>query len=247
MHKRIARQPWGPIICDSISPRGCGIWSLNPRCWERKSKGEDLWFSQFCLLSWSPCLLLPLFHKLIWMVTFMSAILLGLDIGLVVAVTFAFFIITVQSHRYFVWGDRRWAMSRWGNCDLKANAFPYRTKILLLGQIPNTNIYRSFQDYREVRIQMSPTPLPKGWDGPGLLLSISTKKKQKKTKLFCSSLLHCRYAFTFTKWCSQLRIILNVLQREEGQEKERCEEIRGEKKKAGGENQREEFVSSWCL
>uniref|UniRef100_A0A8C2SDH5 STAS domain-containing protein n=1 Tax=Capra hircus TaxID=9925 RepID=A0A8C2SDH5_CAPHI len=60
---------------------------------------------------------------LIWMVTFMSAILLGLDIGLVVAVTFAFFIITVQSHR---------------------------TKILLLGQIPNTNIYRSFQDYREV-------------------------------------------------------------------------------------------------
>ncbi|KAI4531267.1 hypothetical protein MG293_019125 [Ovis ammon polii] len=62
-------------------------------------------------------------QQLIWMVTFMSAILLGLDIGLVVAVTFAFFIITVQSHR---------------------------TKILLLGQIPNTNIYRSFQDYREV-------------------------------------------------------------------------------------------------
>lgn len=183
------------------------------------------------------------------MVTFLSAVLLGLDIGLVVAVAFAFFIITVQSHRYFVWGNRRWAMSRWSNCDIKANAFPYRTKILLLGQIPNTNIYRSFQDYREVRIQMSPTPLPKGWDGPRLLLSFSTKKNPKKPKLLCSS-LHCTADMHLQrrgKWCSQLRINLNVLQREEGQEKERCEEIRGEKKKAGSENQREEFVSSWCL
>ncbi|XP_074188954.1 testis anion transporter 1 isoform X9 [Rhinolophus sinicus] len=59
---------------------------------------------------------------IIWMVTFMSAIILGLDIGLLVSVAFTFFLITVQSHR---------------------------TKILLLGQIPNTNIYRSINDYRE--------------------------------------------------------------------------------------------------
>ncbi|XP_027457380.2 testis anion transporter 1 isoform X2 [Zalophus californianus] len=59
----------------------------------------------------------------IWLVTFISAIFLGLDVGLLVSVAFAFFIITVRSHR---------------------------TKILLLGQIPNTNIYRSFNDYREV-------------------------------------------------------------------------------------------------
>ncbi|XP_072801233.1 testis anion transporter 1 isoform X1 [Vicugna pacos] len=58
-----------------------------------------------------------------WMVTFISAIFLGLDVGLLVSVAFTFFIITVQSHR---------------------------TKILLLGQIPNTNIYRSIHDYREV-------------------------------------------------------------------------------------------------
>uniref|UniRef100_A0A8D1DBE2 Solute carrier family 26 member 8 n=1 Tax=Sus scrofa TaxID=9823 RepID=A0A8D1DBE2_PIG len=60
---------------------------------------------------------------IIWVVTFTSAIALGLDVGLLVAVAFTFFIITVQSHR---------------------------TKILLLGQIPNTNIYRSIHDYREV-------------------------------------------------------------------------------------------------
>uniref|UniRef100_A0A8C8XTV9 Solute carrier family 26 member 8 n=1 Tax=Panthera leo TaxID=9689 RepID=A0A8C8XTV9_PANLE len=61
---------------------------------------------------------------IIWMVTFVSAIFLGLDAGLLVSLAFAFFIIAVRSHR---------------------------TKIFLLGQIPNTNIYRSFNDYREVK------------------------------------------------------------------------------------------------
>ncbi|KAM6185094.1 testis anion transporter 1 [Rhynchocyon petersi] len=59
----------------------------------------------------------------IWMVTFSSAIFLGLDFGLLISIAFAFFIITVQSHR---------------------------AKILLLGQIPNTNIYRNISDYREI-------------------------------------------------------------------------------------------------
>ncbi|KAM9667412.1 LOW QUALITY PROTEIN: testis anion transporter 1 [Trichechus inunguis] len=59
----------------------------------------------------------------IWIVTFSSAIFLGLDAGLLVSVAFAFFIITVRSHR---------------------------AKIYLLGQIPNTNIYRSISDYREI-------------------------------------------------------------------------------------------------
>ncbi|XP_040588338.1 testis anion transporter 1 isoform X2 [Mesocricetus auratus] len=59
----------------------------------------------------------------VWMVTFSSAIFLGLDIGLLISLVFAFFVITVRSHR---------------------------TKILVLGQIPNTNIYRNINDYREV-------------------------------------------------------------------------------------------------
>ncbi|XP_049746510.1 testis anion transporter 1 isoform X4 [Elephas maximus indicus] len=59
----------------------------------------------------------------IWLVTFSSAIFLGLDFGLLVSVAFAFFIIAVRSHR---------------------------AKIYLLGQIPNTNIYRSISDYREI-------------------------------------------------------------------------------------------------
>uniref|UniRef100_A0A2K6EFR0 Solute carrier family 26 member 8 n=2 Tax=Propithecus coquereli TaxID=379532 RepID=A0A2K6EFR0_PROCO len=59
----------------------------------------------------------------IWIVTFLSAIFLGLDVGLLISLVFAFFIITVRSHR---------------------------TQILLLGQIPDTNIYRSIHDYGEI-------------------------------------------------------------------------------------------------
>ncbi|XP_016079157.1 PREDICTED: testis anion transporter 1 [Miniopterus natalensis] len=65
----------------------------------------------------SPC------DCIIWIVTFISAIFLGLDVGLLVSLAFTFFMITIQSHR---------------------------TKILLLGQIPNTNIYRNISDYREL-------------------------------------------------------------------------------------------------
>ncbi|XP_004590531.2 testis anion transporter 1 isoform X1 [Ochotona princeps] len=60
---------------------------------------------------------------ILWMVTFSSTIFLGLDLGLLVSLAFTFFIITVRSHRI---------------------------KILLLGQIPNTNIYRSANEYREI-------------------------------------------------------------------------------------------------
>ncbi|XP_021569621.1 testis anion transporter 1 [Carlito syrichta] len=59
----------------------------------------------------------------IWMVTFFSAIFLGLDLGLLVSLIFSFFIITVRSHRI---------------------------EFILLGQIPNTNIYRSINDCQEV-------------------------------------------------------------------------------------------------
>nr|XP_056700754.1 testis anion transporter 1 [Euleptes europaea] len=58
----------------------------------------------------------------IWIVTFLAVLCLGLDIGLGIAMGFAFFIISVRSHRM---------------------------KMLILGQIPNTNIYRSFSDYGE--------------------------------------------------------------------------------------------------
>lgn len=40
MRKRIARQPWDPIICDCVSPYDCGICSLNSRSWEGESEGE---------------------------------------------------------------------------------------------------------------------------------------------------------------------------------------------------------------
>lgn len=60
----------------------------------------------------SPSSFPPLFHKIIWMVTFVSAISLGLDVGLLVSLAFAFFIIAVRSHRYFVSGDRRLAVAR---------------------------------------------------------------------------------------------------------------------------------------
>ncbi|XP_077017718.1 testis anion transporter 1 isoform X7 [Tamandua tetradactyla] len=63
------------------------------------------------------------YECVIWLVTFSSAIFLGLDAGLLVSIAFAFFLISVRSHR---------------------------TKIILLGQIPNTNIYRSVNDFREV-------------------------------------------------------------------------------------------------
>ncbi|XP_035151350.2 testis anion transporter 1 isoform X6 [Callithrix jacchus] len=59
----------------------------------------------------------------LWMMTFLSSVFLGLDIGLIISVVFAFFITTVRSHRM---------------------------KIVLLGQIPNTNIYRNVNDYREI-------------------------------------------------------------------------------------------------
>lgn len=36
----------------------------------------------------------------------------------------------------------------------KTSTFPSRTKILVLGQIPNTNIYRNVNEYREVRSQL---------------------------------------------------------------------------------------------
>ncbi|KAJ7332717.1 hypothetical protein JRQ81_014897 [Phrynocephalus forsythii] len=58
----------------------------------------------------------------IWIVTFLAVLCLGLDVGLGIAMGFAFFIISVRSHRM---------------------------KMLTLGQIPDTNIYRSFSDYHE--------------------------------------------------------------------------------------------------
>ncbi|KAM5279696.1 testis anion transporter 1 [Ctenodactylus gundi] len=63
-----------------------------------------------------------LYHFVIWMMTFISTIFLGLDVGLLVSLFFSFFIITVHSHR---------------------------TEIQRLGLIRNTNIYRNINDYRE--------------------------------------------------------------------------------------------------
>ncbi|XP_040508719.1 testis anion transporter 1 isoform X6 [Gallus gallus] len=56
------------------------------------------------------------YHLAIWVGTFAAVLRLGLDIGLLIALAIAFFIISIRSHRM---------------------------RMVELGQIPNTNIYRS--------------------------------------------------------------------------------------------------------
>ncbi|XP_063095060.1 testis anion transporter 1 isoform X3 [Cavia porcellus] len=63
------------------------------------------------------------FDCISWMVTFISTVFLGLDVGLVISLLFAFFIVTVRSHR---------------------------TEVTCLGQVPHTNLYKSITDYREI-------------------------------------------------------------------------------------------------
>ncbi|XP_072700628.1 testis anion transporter 1 isoform X3 [Ciconia boyciana] len=64
------------------------------------------------------------YHFVIWLVTFAAVLCLGLDVGLVIAMGFMFIIITIRSHRM---------------------------KMVVLGQIPNMNIYRSLSIYRAAR------------------------------------------------------------------------------------------------
>ncbi|NXK56352.1 S26A8 protein, partial [Chauna torquata] len=61
------------------------------------------------------------YHLVIWLGTFAAVLRLGLDVGLVIALAFAFFVISIRSHRM---------------------------KMVELGQIPNMNIYRSLSVYR---------------------------------------------------------------------------------------------------
>ncbi|NXA39583.1 S26A8 protein, partial [Eudromia elegans] len=61
------------------------------------------------------------YHLVIWLVTFAAVLCLGLDVGLAISMGFTFFIITVRSHRM---------------------------KMVVLGQIPNMNIYRSLSIYK---------------------------------------------------------------------------------------------------
>ncbi|KAK7814852.1 hypothetical protein U0070_026353 [Myodes glareolus] len=110
---------WRQDQCDCVSTAATGV--------ERASRAESSvtgWHLSIRSFSWPPSPP-PLSHKVVWMVTFSSAIFLGLDVGLLISLVFAFFIITVRSHR---------------------------TKILILGQIPNTNIYRNINDYREAML-----------------------------------------------------------------------------------------------
>ncbi|XP_065505794.1 testis anion transporter 1 isoform X2 [Caloenas nicobarica] len=64
------------------------------------------------------------YHFVIWLVTFAAVLCVGFDVGLAVAMGFTFFIITIRSHRM---------------------------KMVVLGQIPNTNIYRSLSAYKAAR------------------------------------------------------------------------------------------------
>ncbi|XP_054037106.1 testis anion transporter 1 isoform X5 [Rissa tridactyla] len=64
------------------------------------------------------------YHFVIWLVTFAAVLCFGLDVGLAIAMGFTFFVITIRSHRM---------------------------KMVVLGQIPNTNIYRSLCVYRAAR------------------------------------------------------------------------------------------------
>ncbi|XP_031412810.1 testis anion transporter 1 isoform X5 [Meleagris gallopavo] len=61
------------------------------------------------------------YHLAIWLGTFAAVLCLGLDIGLLIALAIAFFILSIRSHRM---------------------------KMMELGQIPNTNIYRSLSTCR---------------------------------------------------------------------------------------------------
>ncbi|XP_035417405.1 testis anion transporter 1 isoform X4 [Cygnus atratus] len=67
--------------------------------------------------------------NVIWLGTFAAVLRLGLDVGLVIALALAFFIISIRSHRM---------------------------KMLELGQIPNTNIYRSLSVYRAMDMKAVP-------------------------------------------------------------------------------------------
>ncbi|NXS96568.1 S26A8 protein, partial [Jacana jacana] len=60
------------------------------------------------------------YHFAIWLVTFTAVLCFGLDTGLSIAMGFTFLIITIRSHRM---------------------------KMVVLGQIPNTSIYRSLSIY----------------------------------------------------------------------------------------------------
>ncbi|NXL67517.1 S26A8 protein, partial [Chordeiles acutipennis] len=64
------------------------------------------------------------YHFVIWLVTFAAVLCFGLDVGLAIAMGFTFFIITIRSHRM---------------------------KMVVLGQIPNMNIYRSLSVYKAAR------------------------------------------------------------------------------------------------
>ncbi|XP_057260005.1 testis anion transporter 1 isoform X1 [Pezoporus wallicus] len=62
--------------------------------------------------------------NVIWLVAFAAVLCFGLDMGLVIATGFAFLLITIRLHRM---------------------------KTVMLGQIPNTNIYRSLSDYKAAK------------------------------------------------------------------------------------------------
>ncbi|NXW47827.1 S26A8 protein, partial [Nyctiprogne leucopyga] len=64
------------------------------------------------------------FHFVIWLVTFAAVLCFGLDVGLAIAMGFTFFIIIIRSHRM---------------------------KMVVLGQIPNMNIYRSLSVCKAAR------------------------------------------------------------------------------------------------
>ncbi|KAM9595594.1 testis anion transporter 1 isoform 1-T2 [Morphnus guianensis] len=64
------------------------------------------------------------YHFVIWLVTFAAVLCFDLDVGLAIAMGFTFLIITIRSHRM---------------------------KMVVLGQIPNMNIYRSLSVYRAAR------------------------------------------------------------------------------------------------
>ncbi|XP_062481585.1 testis anion transporter 1 isoform X3 [Pezoporus occidentalis] len=65
-----------------------------------------------------------MYHFVIWLVGFAAVLCFGLDMGLVIATGFAFLLITIRLHRM---------------------------KTVMLGQIPNTNIYRSLSDYKAAK------------------------------------------------------------------------------------------------
>nr|XP_009923599.1 PREDICTED: testis anion transporter 1-like [Haliaeetus albicilla] len=119
------RQDKYHFVSDKKSHLGFGM-CLKGRngCFGRARHGSGHSFRKGILCHFTAHVLSVSCSKVIWLVTFAAVLCFDLDVGLAIAMGFTFLIITIRSHRM---------------------------KMVVLGQIPNMNIYRSLSVYRAAR------------------------------------------------------------------------------------------------